>query len=492
MSDALRSRVVHAVSWTLAEAIVQRGVQFVISIVLARLLFPEQFGLIGMLTIVMAVIRAFLDSGFGSALIQKREATAVEVCSVFYFNVAVGVLAAGLLCVGAPWIAAFYQQPLLTPLARALSLTVVINSFGMIQRTVLTKQISFKAQTVSSLLAGVFSGGVGIALALGGFGVWSLVVQQIVASFAGTVSLWIFSPWRPALIFSATALASLFGFGSRVLLSGVLNQIFDNIYLVVIGKLYSPADLGFFARAKGLNDMPSQTLSGVVGRVTFPVFSTIQDDPVRLKGALRKALTFVGVVNFPVMIGLAVIAYPLVVLLLTERWTPCVPYLQLLCIGGLLYPLHLMNLNVLQALGRSDLFFNLEVVKKLLIVVSIAVTWRYGISALIAGMVAVSVISYYLNTHYNALLVDYPMSEQVADLLPYLFASVAMGTAVHLAGLIPVAGALPRLAVQVPVGAVCYTLLCWFLKLDAFLELWETICGLRSSPALRAVRIPRT
>jgi len=321
----------------------KKAVQFVIGIVLARLLFPEQFGLIGMLTIFMAVIRTFLDSGFGAALIQKREVTQTDICSIFYFNIAIGLVTAGLLCLGAPWIAAFYNQPILTPLTRALSLTIVINSFGLIQSTILVKNINFKTQTKVTMISGILSGSIGITMAGFGFGVWSLVVQQIAASFFSTVSLWAFSSWRPALILSFDALREMFGFGSRMLFSGVLNQIFDNIYLVVIGKLFSAVDLGFFTRAKSLNDIPSQTLADMTGRVTFPVFATIQDDPARLKRGLNRTLTTLVLLNFPMMIGMAVMARPLVLVLLTEKWAPCIPFLQLLCLAGLLYPLHLMN-----------------------------------------------------------------------------------------------------------------------------------------------------
>ncbi|MEW6115770.1 MAG: lipopolysaccharide biosynthesis protein [Nitrospirota bacterium] len=475
MANSLQHTTVYALLWSFLDAVAQRGVQFIISIVLARLLFPEQFGLIGMLTIFMAVTRTFLDSGFGAALIQKQEVTQTDICSIFYFNIAVGLAAAGLLSLAAPWIAAFYRQPILTPLTRALSLTIVINSFGMIQKTVLTKHINFKVQTKVSLIAGVLSGAAGITLAAHGFGVWSLVVQQISASLFATVSLWAFSSWRPALIFSFTALREMFGFGSRLLASSVLNQFFDNIYFVVIGKLFSATDLGFFTRAKTMNDLPSQTLSGIVARVTFPVFSTIQGDRARLKRGLKKALAILVLVNFPLMIGLAVIARPLVLALLTEKWAACVPYFQLLCVVGMLFPLQAMNLNVLQALGRSDLFLRLEIIKKIMIVINIAVTWRWGISAMIYGMIINSVISYYLNSYYNGVLVDYPLREQVLDLLPYLIVAIVMGSAVYAAGLPQFLTHWSRLLVQITAGCVLYVGLCRMLRLKAFMEIWQAM-----------------
>ncbi len=473
MVENLHRKTVHALSWSFIEVVAQKGVQFVIGIVLARLLFPEEFGLIGMLTIFMAVIRTFLDSGFGAALIQKRDITQTDICSIFYFNILVGLAAAGLLCLGAPWIAAFYRQPALEALTRALSLSVIIDSFGMIQGTIMVKDINFKTQTKVSLVSGALSGIIGISLAALGFGVWSLVVQQLSASLFTTVSLWLFNSWRPALIFSFGSLRNLFGFGSRLLFSGLLNQIFENSYLVVIGRLFSAADLGFFARAKTLNDLPTQTLSGMVARVTFPVFSTLQSDPDRLKRGLKKALTMLVLLNFPMMIGLTVVARPLVVVLLTEKWVPCVPYLQLLCIAGVLFPLHLINLNALQALGRSDLFLRLEIIKKVMIGINIAITWRWGISAMIYGIIAHSIIAYYLNCYYSGSLLRYPLREQAGDFIPYLLVSMAMGIMAAAAGLLHYSSEWLLLLVQIATGATCYILLCRVFRLRAFEEVWD-------------------
>jgi O-antigen/teichoic acid export membrane protein len=479
VADSLRSKTIHALSWSFLESIGLQGVRLVIGIVLARLLFPEQFGLVGMLTIFMAVAQAFLDSGFGAALIQKRDATPIDACSMFYFNIVVGLMAAGLMCLVAPWIAAFFSQPVLAPLTRLLSLTIVTNSFGLIQNTILQKQINFKTQTKVSLMAGVISGIIGVTLAGMGFGVWSLAVQQISSSFCRTAFLWFVNDWRPALIFSLKSLREMFGFGSRLLVSGLLNQIFENIYLLVIGKLFSAADLGFFTRAQALEEIPSQTFSGMVGRVAFPVFSTIQDDPGRLKRGMKKALSTLVLVNFPMMVGLAIIARPLVLVLLTDKWAGCITYFQLLCVVGLLYPLHLINLNVLQALGRSDLFLRLEIIKKLLILINIAVTWRWGISAMICGMIGLSIIAYYLNSYYTGALLGYPIREQLRDLIPSLITSVLMGIAVYAVGLLPFPNHWPMLLVQVLTGVVAYVGLCRIFRLAAFVEIlregWHVI-----------------
>ena len=473
MVGSLRSKTIHALSWSFLESIGLQGVRFVVGIVLARLLFPEQFGLIGMLTIFMAVAQTFLSSGFGAALIQKGEVTPTNTCSIFYFNIVVGLAAAGVLCLVAPGIAAFFNQPVLTPLTRAMSLVIVIDSFALIHTTILQKQIDFKTMTKVSLIASLLSGIMGVTLAAAGFGVWSLAVQQISSSFFRTVFLWAFSSWRPALIFSFRSLREMFGFGSRLLVSGLLEQIFSNIYLMVIGKLFSATDLGFFTRAKTFQELPSNTLSGIVARVTFPVFSTIQDDSARLKRGMKKALSSLVLVIFPMMIGLAVIARPLVLALLTEKWAECIPYLELLCFSGLLFPLHLINLNLLLALGRSKLYLRLEIVKKVLVVISIAITWRWGISTMIYGMIILSIICYYLNSYYTGVLIDYPIQEQLRDLLPYVIMAVLMGIAVYAAGLLPFPNHWSMLLVQITIGIVIYVFLCWLFQLVAFMEIWQ-------------------
>jgi teichuronic acid exporter len=473
VTDRLKSKALRAVSWTFLEAVGLRGTQFVVQVILARLLLPEQFGLIAMLAVFMAVAESLLDSGFGTALIQKRDATQVDKCSIFYFNIVVGLVIAALLCLAAPWIALFYDQPGLTPLARVMSLMVVINAFGLIQNTVLTKELNFRVMTKASLTASVLSGGIGISLAAFGFGVWSLVAQQVSYALLRTVSLWLANTWRPAAVFSFASLRQMFGFGSRVMASGLLNTFFGNIYLLTIGKLFSASDLGFFSRAKRFQELPTHTLSWTIGRVTFPVFASIQDDPARLRRGLKSVLTSLAFLNFPLMIGILATARPLVLAMLTEKWAPSIPYLRLLCLEGLLFPMNWFNMNVLYAIGRSDLCLRLEVVKKVLIVVSIAITWRWGIEAMIGGQVVVSLISYCLNSHYNGVLIGYPIKRQLLDLLPYAVAPALMGMGVYLIGHAPVRSNWLRLSIQVFAGVVLYIGICRLLRLPRFLDVWR-------------------
>lgn len=471
-TPSLESKAIRGVLWSGAEQLAPQAVQFVVSIVLARLLLPEQFGLIGMLAIFLALGRVFLESGFGSALLQKKDATEVHYSSVFYANIALSLVATGALWLAAPLIAEFYGQPILGPATRALSLNFVLSALGLIQVFLMTKQLDFKTQTKSSLGASFSSGVVGIAMALLDCGIWSLVGQTLSLTLFNTLLLWSFNPWRPLKSVSVAALRELFGFGSRLLASGLLTTLFNNIYNVVIGKLFSPADLGYYTRAYTVQQLSSQTLGGVIGRVTLPVFAELQGDPIRLKSGFRKALRAVALVSFPLMIGLLACAQPLVLVLLTDKWAPTIPYLQLLCIAGIFYPLHVINLNILLAHGRSDLFFRLELIKKVLIAIVLATTWRWGIEAIIAGQIAVSIGAYYLNTHYSGTLVGYGLRAQVRDLLPYLVAASVMGTAVSALAWLPVAQPWVQLLLQVVAGGMIYLLLCRGFRLPVFMDGW--------------------
>jgi teichuronic acid exporter len=475
VADSLKSKTIHALFWSFFERIGQQGIQFIISIILARLLLPEEFGLIAMLMIFMAIAQSFISSGFGQALIQKQDTTHIDECSIFYFNILVGFFATGMLCIASPWIAGFYSQPLLVPLTCVLSLNMIINAFGLVQTTLLTKQIDFKTQLKVSVIATAISGTIGIIMALNGFGVWSLVAQSLASNFFRTILLWFFNTWRPSWTFSLDSLRGMFRFGSRLLASGLLDTIFQNIYIVVIGKLFSPADLGFYTRAKGFQQLPVSNISTIISRVTFSVFSSVQDDKPRLKRGVRKALTMLVMINFPMMVGLAIVAKPLVLLLLTEKWAPCIPYLQLLCVVGMLYPLQVINLNVLMAQGRSDLFFRLEILKKTLIVIAIAVTYRWGIRAMIYGQIATSCIAYILNSYYTGKMLDYPITEQIRDLIPSLALASIMGGGVFACHYAPIVNQSTMMFLQIVTGIVLYTVLCYIFRISSFMEVIEII-----------------
>lgn len=470
MSSELKTKAAYGVLWSFLERFGQQSVQFAISIILARLLMPKEFGLIGMLVIFTVIAQTFLDSGFGSALIQKKDAVYIDECSIFYFNIIVGFVAAGIMCLISPWIAAFYNEPQLIPLTRFLSLSLIINSVCLIHTTLLTKNIDFKTQLKVGIVATLLSGTIGVAGALEGYGVWSLAVQLVSASFFRAILLWKLVKWRPALVFSFDSLKSMFSFGSKMLFSGLLDQIFMNIYLIVIGKFFTVGDLGYYVRAKSWQQLTTQNITSVITRVAFPIFSSIQNDEKRLKRGMKKAVSFLAFINFPLMIGILVTAKPVVLLLLTEKWAPCIPYLQLLSIVGLTYPIHAINLNLLMAKGRSDLFFRLELIKKSLIVVSIFITYRWGITAMIGGQIVVSIIGLYINTFFTARMINYPVTEQIRDMSPYFSATVVMAAVAYSLKFVPFESNLSLLIMQSIVGTTVYIALCRLFGLSAFME----------------------
>jgi len=465
----------NAFLWSFIEKAGLQGIQFVITIVLARLLLPEQYGLVGMLAIFIAVAQSFLDSGFGSALIQKQNANRVDECSIFYFNIFVGMIAAGFLYLIAPVISSFYKEPLLSPLTRVLSLNIVINSFSLIQTTLLTKQLDFKTQAKISIYTVLLSGPVGIALAYNGYGVWSLVCQQICGNLTRTGLLWFFCSWRPSLLFNFSALRQMFAYGSRLLASGLLDKVFENIYSVIIGKLFSAGNLGYYTRSLSLQQLPASVLTDLVGRVTFPLFAGMQSDVDQLKSAFRKALITLAYINFPIFFGLAAVAKPLVQVLLTEKWLPCVPFLQLLSAVGFMYPLHAIHLNLLKAKGRSDLFFRLEVLKKILISALIVITWRYGILAMIMGQVVFSISAYYMNSYYTAKLINYTLGEQLKDLWPLFVLSAVMALMVVLVEKLSISSNIYLLASQILIGIGVFLALSSIFKPAAYVMLVQII-----------------
>lgn len=470
MADSLKSRTINGLFWSLLERIGQQGIHFIIVIILARLLAPEEFGLIGMLAMFIGVARMFIIGGFDAALIQKKKATEVDESSMFYLNVLVGLLAAALLCVVSSWVADFYNRPILRPLTCALSVTLVIDSFASVQTALLIKRIDFKTQLKVGVAATILSGVIGITMAVKDFGVWSLVGQHIGSSFFRSLFLWLLNTWRPKLVFSFRSLREMFRFGSPLLASSLLNTIFQNIHLVVIGKLFSAAQLGLYSGAQRIQRLPTMNITAVVMQVVFPAFSMIQDDPVHLKRAMRRAATMLAFVYFPFMVGLALLAKPLVHLLLTEKWAALIPWLQLLCVASLLYPFYALHLNLLKAKGRSDLYFKLEVLKKILIVVVIAITYRWGVTGLIWGQIVLSLISYNINSYYTKRLIQYSFKEQLADLVPYAAISALMGTGLYGIRFVPFTGDALMLVAGIFIGGSLYVALSYILGLPAFVE----------------------
>jgi teichuronic acid exporter len=451
---SLKQKTIGGLFWSFIDGFVNQGFQFIVGIILARLLSPREFGLIGMLTIFIAVSQFFVDGGFSYALIRKINCTQNDYSTIFYFNVSVAVLFYILLFAFSAAIASFFDEPQLKSLIQVLSLSLIVNSFSVIQRTILTKEINFKLQTMVSMVASIGSGIIAIWLALAGYGVWSLVALTLSRAFLNTLFLWLWAKWKPVLVFSMESFKELFSFGSKLLVSGLIDTAYRNIYYLIIGKYFSAVELGYYTRADQFQALPSQNLNGLINRVSYPVLSSIQDDIPKLKLSYQKIIKSTMLITFVLMLGMAAIAKPLILTLIGEKWLPAVVYLQLLCLVGMFYPLHSLNLNMLQVQGRSDLFLRLEIIKKVLAVPTIFIGILIGIKAMIIGMLLLSLIAYYLNSYWSGRFIDYSTWEQVKDISPSFLLASVVALCVFIAGyLLHVSNPL-KLCIQVVVGGV--------------------------------------
>lgn len=427
MSSSLKQKTVSGVWWSSIERFSVQGMQFLIQIIMARLLLPSDYGMISMLIVFLAVAQTFIDSGFSNALIQKKDRNNTDYSTVFYFNVLVGIVAYGLIFLVAPYIALFYQMPELELVMRVIAVNLFLYSLTVVQRAQLTIKIDFKTQAKASIVAVCISGTVGILMAYHGFGVWALVFQAIVNATIEMLLLWIYARWIPAWIFSLKSFNRLFSFGSKLLLSGLLETVYRHLYTIVIGKKFSAQELGYYTRADQFAQFPSANLSAIICRVIFPVLSDIQDDDERLEYVYRKYLRVSAYIIFPLMIGLCVLAKPFIILVLTDKWGSSVILLQVLCLAYILYPVHTINLNLLQVKGRSDLFLRLEIIKKIVGVIILIATIPFGVKVMCGGIVVSSFIALFLNTYYTKRIVNVGLVMQFQDLAPIFCLALTMG-----------------------------------------------------------------
>ena len=430
--QTLKQATTKGLFWSSVERFSNQGVQFVFSIILARLLSPSDYGIIAMVTIFFAVAQSFVDSGFSNALVRKTDRVEEDLSTCFYFNIGVGIIAYIVLFLIAPLVANFYSQPILSPIIRITGLGVILNSLCVVQQALFTIKIDFKSQAKITLSATVISGIVGIILAYQGYGIWALVWQGVASSIVRMGLLWLMSKWRPRTGFSKSSFNYLFGYGSKLLVSGLLDTIYNNIYPIVIGKFYNPAQLGNYSRALGWAQLPSANITSILQRVTFPVLSAIQDDTLRLQNSYRRLLKLSAFIVFPLMMGLAAIASPLIRVILTAKWDGCVLYLQILCFALMLYPIHAINLNLLQVKGRSDIFLRLEIIKKIIGVIILIITIPLGITAMCLGMVFSSIICLIVNTYYTSRFIDVGLLTQLKDLRIILINSLVMGGGIYI------------------------------------------------------------
>jgi O-antigen/teichoic acid export membrane protein len=428
---SIKKKAVSGLLWTFTQEFSVQGINVVIGIILARILMPAEFGLIGMLSVFMAIGNSLLDSGMTSSLIRKANADQRDYSTVFTMNLIFSVLVYIVLFLCAPFVAAFFDQPVLVSIMRVYTLTFIITAFVGVQTTKLTKEMRFKVQMYMQIPSVIIGGIVGIVLANLNYGVWSLVWMSIVQSFLFAVQHWIFAGWTPGLYIDRSRFRYHINFGYKLTISGLIDTIYSNIYNVIIGKLFPAAQLGYYTRAKTLQMLPVNNMSRALQKVTYPMFSALTDDD-KLRQAYKVVMRQVIFWIAPLMVLLIIIAKPLFLLLFTAKWSAAVPYFQLLCITGILYPLHSYNLNILKVKGRSDLFLRLEIVKKIFITVGIAISVFWGIKGLLVFQVIASVFSFIVNSWYSGRFIKYSGWEQVREISPTIIAAGVTGVIVAL------------------------------------------------------------
>lgn len=453
--------------WRFAERCGAQLVQFIVSIVLARLLAPEVYGTIALITIITTILNVFVDSGMGSALIQKKDADSEDFSTVFYFNMCVCIILYIGLFISSPWIAQFYKDPTLTPVIRVLGLTIVISGVKNIQQAYISKTMQFKRFFFATLGGTIGAAVIGIWMAFEGFGVWALVAQQIFNATVDTMILWITVKWRPKKEFSFERLKGLFSYGWKLLASSLLDTVYNNIRQLIIGRMYTPSDLAFYNRGKQFPDVIITNINTTIDSVLLPTMSQEQDNTERVKAMTRRAIKTSTYIMAPLMTGLAFCAKSVISLILTDKWLACVPYMQIFCITSMFYPVHTANLNAIKAMGRSDLFLKLEIVKKVVGMVLLLSTMWFGVMAMAYSLLVSSVLSQIINSWPNRKLLGYGYLEQIRDFAPGILLAVGMGISVYFIGFIPLPAGI-SLMIQIVAGAIIYVSMSALLKLEEF------------------------
>lgn len=460
--------------WRFAERCGAQIVAFIVSVVLARILAPEDYGTIALITVFTTILQVFVDSGLGNALIQKKNADDLDFSTVFFTNIAFcSVLYLGIfLC--APLISSFYGRSEMIPYIRVLSLTVLISGVKNVQQAYVSRKMLFKKFFFSTLGGTIIAAIVGIIMALTGFGVWALVAQQVINLTIDTAILWITVKWRPHRMFSFERLKGLFSFGWKLLVSSLIDTIYGDIRQLIIGKIYTSADLAYYNQGKKIPNLIVTNINTSIDSVLLPAMSNVQEDREHVKNMTRRSIKVSVYIMAPLMIGVAFIAEPLVRLILTDKWLPCVPYLVIFCITFMFYPIHTANLNAIKALGRSDLFLKLEIMKKVVGMIALLSTMWFGVMAMAYSLLVTSLLSQIINSWPNRKLLNYSYIDQLKDIFPSILLAVFMGVCVNLVSWL----ALPDLLtiiIQVVLGAVIYILGSIIFKIDSFQYLWGVI-----------------
>jgi len=467
--QSLKDKTVKGVGWSAADAFLGQGVTFIVGLVLARLLTPEEYGLIGIVTIFTTILLGFVDCGFSNALIRKQHVSELDLNTMFIVNMVSSLLLCLLLYMGAPYIAHFFGRPQLIPLVRVMSLLLVLQAMSIVQMTILSRQIDFKTKTKASVISAVCSGLIGIIMAFCGFGVWSLVAQQLSRQLIYSVCLWIYIRWWPKLTFNADSFGYMWGFGWKLMLSGLLERIWNQLYQTVVGKFYNPGTLGQYTRSKEYANIFSSNLTTIVQRVSYPVLSQVQDDKERLISGFRKIIKTTMFVAAVIMIYLGAVAEPLIYCLIGPQWKEAASYLPLICLSMSLYPLHAINLNMLQVQGRTDIYFYLEIIKKILAVGPICLGIFVDIYWMLIGTVIIGIIAFFLNSYHTGKTLGYSSWHQLRDIAPSYIIAFLVAFPVYFLKFLPFSYWI-ILPIQLLVGSMVFFIICERKKLPEYIE----------------------
>jgi O-antigen/teichoic acid export membrane protein len=469
MSSSLKSKTITGVGWSAVDAVAGQGVSFFVGLVLARLLSPSEFGLIGITTIFITILSGFVDCGFSNALIRKRDVSDNDYNTMFITNLVISIVMYGILYFCAPLIARFFERVELIELVRVVGLVLVIHSLSIVQYTVLTKRIDFKTKTKASLISSSISGVIGIGMAFYGFGVWSLVAQRLSRELLFTICLWVFNKWWPKLRFCKESFSYMWGFGWRLMLSGLLNNTWNQLYHVVVGKFYSPATLGQYSRAKEYANLFSHNFTNIIQRVSYPVLAEVQDDNSRMVGAYRKIIKLSMFITAIIMISMGAVADPLIYCLIGPKWHQAATFLPFICISLSLYPLHSINLNMLKVQGRSDIFLYLEIIKKIIAIGPILLGIFVNIYWMLIGSILTSFISLFLNTYYTGKKLNYTTWMQIKDIAPSYGIAFLIALSVYFLKYIPVSYFI-ILPIQILIGTGVFFFVCEKTQLEEYVE----------------------
>jgi len=473
-AENTKTKVLSSLIWKFMERGGSQGIQFIVQIILARLLLPSDYGAVALIFVFIIIANVFVQSGLNTALIQKKDADDTDFSSVFYLSLSVAAVMYAILFFAAPGIAAFYNSAQLTVVLRVVSVTLFFGAVNSIQNAAISKNMQFKKLFFSSLGAVAVSGAVSILMAYAGFGIWVLVVQELTNKFMVTLILWFTAGWRPKPVFSLERVKGLFSYGWKLLVSSLLDTFYINLQSLIIGKFYSPSTLGFYNRGDSFPQIIVMNINGSIQSVMLPVIASEQDNRKRVKEMVRRSIVTSSFVVFPMLAGLAVIAEPLVRIILTDKWLPCVPYLQIFCAVYALWPVHTANLQAINALGRSDIYLKLEIIKKSMGLLILTAAVPHGPLAMAAGTLAAGVIGTFINAYPNSKLFNYKYMEQMKDIMPSLVLSLAMAAAINNLKWLH-AGDAATIAMQVLAGCAFYVGAAVLLRLESYSYLLATI-----------------